>query len=157
MPGRVALMRVDDPGYPHPSSPAAAAVMRGNRGRDTGPEVALRSALHRRGLRFKKHSRPIPDLRSTPDVVFAGARVAVFLDGCFWHRCPEHGNSPRVNSAYWSAKLDGNVARDRCNDAALREAGWEVVRVWEHEDPAAAADRLLQMVSRRVAAPRAVA
>jgi DNA mismatch endonuclease, patch repair protein len=107
--------------------------MRGNRGADTAPEVALRSALHRRGLRFRKNVQAVPGLRCRPDVVFTARRVAVFLDGCYWHRCPEHGVSPRRNAGYWSAKLDRNVARDRRNDEALAAAGWKVVRVWEHE------------------------
>lgn len=116
--------------------------MRANKGRDTGPEVALRSVLHRRGLRFRKHTRPLADLRCEADAVFRRARVAVFVDGCFWHRCPEHGSDPRANSEWWRAKLDGNVERDRRNDRVLAEAGWTVVRVWEHEDPEEAADRV---------------
>lgn len=128
--------------------------MLGNRGRDTRPEVALRSALHRRGLRFRKHARPLPGLRCLPDVVFAPARVAVFVDGCFWHRCPDHGTSPRANAAYWGPKLDRNVARDRLVDGALHAAGWATVRVWEHDDPQSAADRIVALVtSRRPARP----
>lgn len=121
------------PQPPAASSLAARAVMRGNRGVDTTPEVALRSALHRRGLRFRKHVQAVRELRCRPDIVFASRRVAVFVDGCYWHRCPTHGVSPRQNAEYWSAKLDRNVARDRRNDEALAAAGWKVVRVWEHE------------------------
>jgi DNA mismatch endonuclease (patch repair protein) len=111
--------------------------MRGNRGVDTKPEVALRSVLHRAGLRFLKNSRPGSGLPRV-DILLRGPRVAVFVDGCFWHCCPQHGTSPKRNTDYWSAKLDSNVERDRRNDAALIEAGWRVVRVWEHEDPAEA-------------------
>lgn len=127
--------------YPVPSSPAVTVVMRGNRKRDTRPEVAIRSALHRRGLRFRKD---VPlragDLRVRADIVFPRRRLVVFVDGCFWHRCPDHGTSPRANTAYWGPKLDRNVERDRLQEQALRVDGWMVVRVWEHEDPAAVAD-----------------
>jgi len=122
--------------------------MRGNRSAETSPEVALRSELHRRGRRFRKHHQPIPGLRCRADLVFAGARVAVFVDGCFWHRCPEHGTEPRTNSDYWEAKLERNVARDRRNDVALKAAGWSVVRVWEHDSPQRAADIVEAALSR---------
>jgi len=120
--------------------------MQGNRGKDTRPEIALRSALHRRGLRFFKNRRPLPDVRCRADIVFPGARVAVFVDGCFWHRCPVHGVSPTANRAYWHAKLDRNVARDRRNDGVLAEAGWRVVRVWEHDDPHRAAEHIEKLI-----------
>ena len=116
--------------------------MQGNRGHDTRPEVALRSALHRRGLRFFKNRRPVASISCRADIVFPRARLAVFVDGCFWHRCPDHGVMPDKNRDYWQAKLERNVARDRRNDEALEEAGWRVVRVWEHEDVETAADRL---------------
>ena len=80
--------------------------------------------------------------RTRPDIVFTGARVAVFVDGCFWHRCPEHGSSPKTNAGWWRLKLDNNVKRDRTTDAALAEAGWTVIRIWEHEDASTAADRV---------------
>lgn len=123
--------------------------MQGNRGVDTGPELALRSELHRRGLRFRKTTTPIEGVRCRADLVFKRARVAVFVDGCFWHRCPIHGTQPRTNNEYWQAKLDRNVARDRRNDEALMTSGWEVVRVWEHEDVGAAADRVEATVNGR--------
>ena len=142
-----------DHGSVHPappaSSPAVRAVMRGNTSFDTAPERRLRSALHRMGLRFRKNSHPVGTLRCRADVVFRSARVAVFVDGCFWHRCPEHGTSPRSHSAYWEAKLDRNVARDRRQDAALQAAGWQVVRVWEHEVPEVAAERVAAVVRAR--------
>lgn len=126
---------IELPSPPVASSDGVRAVMVGNRGADTRPERALRSALHARGLRFFKNRRPVPGLRCRADIVFPTQRVAVFVDGCFWHRCPTHGVSPRANSEYWRAKLDRNVARDLRNDRALRASGWEVVRVWEHENP----------------------
>jgi len=113
-----------------------------NRGRDTGPELRLRSALHRRGLRFRVNRRVTDSLRGSVDIVFRTARVAVFVDGCFWHKCPSHGTVPKANQDWWTEKLAGNVARDRRTDAALAAEGWTVVRVWEHEDPEAAADRV---------------
>ena len=121
--------------------------MQGNRGLDTRPETALRSSLFRLGLRFRKHYRPT-NARCRVDVAFPTARVAVFVDGCFWHGCPEHGNSPATNQRYWTAKLARNRERDRSNDEALSAAGWTVVRVWEHEDPNVAAERIQQIVRR---------
>lgn len=117
---------------------AVRAIMRGNQ-RDTRPERALRSALHRRGLRFRKNVRPVDGLRCEADVVFPTERVAVFLDGCAWHGCPQHGMRARRNSAYWMAKIAKNVERDKRNNRALTAAGWIVVRGWEHDDPDAIA------------------
>jgi len=107
--------------------------MQGNKGRDTQPEVAVRSALHAMGLRFRKNARPLAGLRCTADVVFPRERVAVFIDGCFWHGCPEHGRVPRTNNAYWREKLARNAQRDERNQRALGEAGWTVLRYWEHQ------------------------
>jgi DNA mismatch endonuclease (patch repair protein) len=122
--------------------------MRRNPRRDTGPEMAVRSELHRRGLRFRKDlPLRVPGRVVRPDVVFTRARLAVFVDGCFWHRCPEHGNVPRANGAYWQPKLERNVARDRAVGAALGEAGWRVLRAWEHEAPAVVADRVLAVLT----------
>jgi DNA mismatch endonuclease, patch repair protein len=127
--------------------------MRAN-ARTTSPEVAVRSALHRRGLRFRKSLRiPIGERWTRPDVAFPRARVAVFVDGCFWHRCPLHGRSPRTNSDYWGPKLDRNVARDRETDLTLAELGWTVVRAWEHEPPEAIAARVADTLAARAATP----
>ncbi len=112
------------------------AIRRAN----TKPETALRSALHRAGLRFRKDLRiDLADVRVRPDIVFTRARLAVFVDGCFWHCCPEHGRQPTVNTGYWSPKLERNVERDRRNTVALEQAGWTVVRIWEHQNIAEAA------------------
>lgn len=116
--------------------------MRGNRSRDTRPEIALRSELHRRGLRFRKHFAPIPGLRFRPDVVFPRQRIAVECLGCFWHRCPQHGKTPATNAKYWHAKLERNVERDHRNAAALKAAGWHLIVVWEHEDSPEAVNRI---------------
>jgi DNA mismatch endonuclease (patch repair protein) len=121
--------------------------MLANRAADTSPEVALRRELHRRGLRFRKQVRPISGLRCTADIAFMRARVAVFVDGCFWHRCPIHATTPRANAEFWQTKFDLNVARDRRNDATLAAAGWSVVRIWEHEAPEAAARRVAKAVA----------
>lgn len=120
--------------YPVPSSAAVTAVMKGNRKVGSKPETQLRSALHRLGYRFRKNfSIHAGELRVKPDIVFPKKRLAVFVDGCFWHRCPIHGTEPSVNTAYWEPKLNRNVARDRRVDLALEAAGWRVVRVWEHQ------------------------
>lgn len=116
--------------------------MQGNRSTNTSHEVALRSELHRRGLRFRKHAAVVPGLRFRPDIVFSRQHLAVECFGCFWHRCPVDGTSPRTNSEYWEAKLNRNVERDRRNAEALAQAGWTLVIVWEHEDPVDAADRI---------------
>lgn len=108
--------------------------MRANRRTDTKPELALRHALHRLGYRYRKDYRLDLDggRRVRPDIAFTARKVAVFVDGCFWHACPEHGSKPRANEWYWGPKLIRNVERDRVNDAALILAGWTVVRLWEH-------------------------
>ena len=119
--------------YPNASDPGRAANMRGNRRTDTKPEIALRSALHAMGYRYRKDFRlDLPLRRVRPDIAFTGRKVAVFVDGCFWHACPEHGSKPKSNEWYWSPKLVKNVERDRAGDEALRQAGWTVVRLWEH-------------------------
>lgn len=123
--------------------------MRANRGRDTVPELTLRSALHRSGLRFRVNCRPLPELRRTADVVFRRARVAVFVDGCFWHACPEHVSWPKANRVWWRSKIEANVRRDRETDRALAEEGWLAIRVWEHEPVAVAASRVRDAVLRR--------
>jgi len=120
--------------------------MRANRRRDTSPELALRSELHARGLRFRVDFPPIRGLRCRADVVFTRMRVAVFVDGCFWHACSEHASWPKANGGWWREKLEGNVRRDRANDYALEAAGWRVLRVWEHEDVASAADAIESLV-----------
>lgn len=122
--------------------------------RDTGPELALRSELHRRGLRFRVDKAPIQGLRSRADVVFGPDKVAVYVDGCFWHSCPEHGSMPKANAAFWKRKLERNQQRDAETDAALRRRGWEVVRVWEHEKVTEAADRVEEVLRARRKRPQ---
>ncbi|MFI6888518.1 very short patch repair endonuclease [Streptosporangium canum] len=128
------------------SSEAVRASMRSNKGRDTKPELALRRAVHALGLRYRVAVRPLTGVRRTADLVFPRLRVAVFLDGCFWHGCPEHHSVAKTNAAYWAEKVRRNRERDAETDLALAEAGWAVIRVWEHEDPVEAAQRVEAVV-----------
>lgn len=113
------------------------------RNRDTGPELALRQLLYRSGVRYRIQYRPSFLSRRTIDIAFPGRRLAVFVDGCFWHGCPLHGTRPKNNGDWWASKLEVNGRRDRDTDQILRTAGWEVLRFWEHEDPAAACELVL--------------
>jgi DNA mismatch endonuclease (patch repair protein) len=115
------------------------------RRRDTAPELLLRSELWRRGLRYRVDHAVIGRRRRV-DIAFVGPRVAVFVDGCFWHSCPEHGTIPKTNQEWWTAKLAANMARDQSTDSQLRDAGWVVVRVWEHDAIYSAADRIEALV-----------
>jgi len=138
---------------PFASSDAVHQKMSTLARRDTAPELALRRALHRRGLRYRVHRRPLPDLARQADIVFTRAKVAVFVDGCFWHGCPEHGRRQHhTNGWYWPKKIEANKNRDRDTDARLVAVGWVPLRVWEHEDPQEAADRVADAVSRYVTA-----
>ena len=117
------------------SSPATRKSMQGNRSRDTKPEMAVRSAVHRRGIRFRVSARPQPELPRTADLVLRKTRIAVFVDGCYWHGCPEHHTQPATNSQYWADKVARNVERDSETTAYLQKTGWAVLRFWEHEGP----------------------
>jgi len=128
---------------------ATRARMSGQRSRDTGIEVALRRELHRLGLRYRVHRRPLRAVRREADVVFGPSKVAVFVDGCFWHGCPEHATWPKRNGEFWRAKIEANRARDANTDVVLAEAGWLSVRVWEHESPDVAAVRVRDAVTSR--------
>lgn len=131
-----------------PSSAHATATMRANRGRDTAPEVSLRAALHRSGARFRKDLRlDLPGGRTRPDIAFTRQRLAVFVDGCYWHGCTEHRSLPRSNPDFWAAKIDATRTRDRRQTAILREAGWKVLRVWEHEPLDEAVRRVLEAIA----------
>jgi DNA mismatch endonuclease, patch repair protein len=121
--------------------------MQATRGRDTAPELALRRELHRRGLRYRVDAPILPGLRRRADLVFRKRRVAVFVDGCFWHGCPEHGTKSRSNVAFWSEKISTNIARDADTNRRLAELGWVVVRIWAHEAPEAAADRIESLLA----------
>lgn len=123
--------------------------MLANRGRDTKPELALRSLLHARGLRYRVDFKPLATLRSRADVVFTKVKVAVYIDGCYWHGCPQHYQPSKTNIGYWGPKIESNRSRDERIDTSLREAGWVVIRVWEHENPLDAANTITRIVARR--------
>ncbi|OQM79194.1 very short patch repair endonuclease [Rhodococcus sp. 66b] len=124
------------------TDPATSARMSAQRRRDTKPEIALRRELHRRGLRYFVDRTPVKGVRRRADLVFPRRKVAVFVDGCFWHSCPQHATFPKNNAQWWTDKLAANVVRDRDTDARLAEQGWTVIRIWEHEDPLVAAERV---------------
>ncbi|RCG31641.1 very short patch repair endonuclease [Sphaerisporangium album] len=128
------------------SSEGVRKSMQANKGRDTKPELALRRAVHALGLRYRVSVRPLPKVRRTADLVFTKAKLAVFLDGCFWHGCPDHHTKSATNSAYWAEKVVRNRERDAETDQKLTEAGWHVIRVWEHENPKDAAGRIADQV-----------
>ena len=123
--------------------------MQSNKGRDTQPELALRSAAHALGLRYRVSVRPLRELRRTADLVFTKARVAVFLDGCFWHGCPDHHTVAATNASFWAEKVESTRSRDRETDRRLADAGWTSIRVWEHEDPVEAAQHIHAVVRGR--------
>ncbi|WP_245878286.1 very short patch repair endonuclease [Streptosporangium subroseum] len=136
--------------YPRASSEGRSRNMRANRRSDTKPEIALRKALHARGYRYRKDFRlDLPGgVRVRPDIVFTARKVAVFVDGCFWHVCPVHGREPTSNEWYWTPKLRRNVERDRTADAALTASGWQVVRLWEHEPLPSAVETVATAIDR---------
>jgi DNA mismatch endonuclease (patch repair protein) len=119
--------------------------MQSNRGRDTAPEIRVRRLLHAAGLRYRIDFSPLGERRRA-DIVFTRRRIAVFIDGCYWHGCPEHATLPRRNADYWLPKLARNTERDRETNEVLTAAGWLVLRYWEHEDPAAVANAIVAVV-----------
>jgi DNA mismatch endonuclease (patch repair protein) len=128
------------------SSPGVRICMQANTGRDTKPELALRRAVHARGLRYYVNRRPIKAVRRTADLVFPRTKVAVFLDGCFWHGCPEHHTVAKTNVDFWAEKVATNRRRDADTDARLRAEGWTIVRVWEHVPTDEAAEQVAEVV-----------
>jgi DNA mismatch endonuclease (patch repair protein) len=134
---------------PKASSAEVQRRMQATRRRDTPGEVALRGALRALGLRYRI-DLALPATRRRADVAFVRAKIAVFVDGCFWHGCPEHGTWPKTNADWWRSKIRGNQLRDRDTDLQLRRAGWTVFRFWEHTDPVTAARRVFKALERRV-------
>lgn len=135
---------------PPASTPGRAANMRAIRRRDTKPERQLSSALHALGYRFRRDFPiVIGNARVRPDIVFTRKRVAIFLDGCFWHGCPEHGHKPSVHQSYWNPKLEKNRARDERNNRLLEQEGWTVLRFWEHEPLAEEVARAQESLGQR--------
>lgn len=133
---------------PIASSEATRRVMQANVGRTTAPEHLLRSALRAAGFRFRIDARPEKDLRCTADIVFPRAKVSVFIDGCFWHGCSKHFAAPKTNSAWWNEKISANRERDAKQARLLRQRGWRVLRVWEHQISPEAVRRVITRVSR---------
>jgi DNA mismatch endonuclease (patch repair protein) len=118
------------------TTPGRSRNMAAIRRKDTQPEVRVRSALHTLGYRFRKdHPIRVGGKTVRPDVAFTRRRVAIFIDGCFWHSCPQHGRTPNANPGYWTPKLQSNAKRDLEQTAALTDLGWKVLRFWEHEEP----------------------
>src|SRR5262245_44863446 len=136
------------PRHPKPSSDAVSQRMARTGQRDTAAELRLRTELHGRGFRYRVDVAPIKGMRRRADVVFPKRRVAVFVDGCFWHGCPEHGTWPKHNSEWWREKIEANIRRDRDTDARLADAAWSVIRVWEHDDARTAAECIADAVRR---------
>lgn len=134
---------------PEASSPQARRRMQATPRRDTPCELAIRSAVHRAGLRFRV-DWPLPGTRRRADLAFVSAKVAIFVDGCFWHGCPEHGTWPKANAAWWREKIEGNRRRDRDTDTILRAQGWKVLRFWEHEESESAASATTRAVRARL-------
>lgn len=134
---------------PKPSSAAVAKRMRNTRQRDTDLEVAIRKDLFRRGYRYRIHPRLPGITRARPDFAFMREKVAVFVDGCFWHMCPKHGTLPEKNAGWWGAKLQENVERDLRHGQTLSAAGWLAVRIWEHEDLLPAVERVIHHLAVR--------
>lgn len=128
------------------TSPTVRAIMRGNTSRDTKPELRIRRLIHAAGLRYRKNFRPLPNNRATADLVFTRVKVAVFVDGCFWHGCPDHYRPATKNAKFWEDKRKETSSRDARINVALKEAGWTVIRVWEHVDPILAAEHIKAIV-----------
>ncbi|WP_086474772.1 very short patch repair endonuclease [Plantibacter elymi (nom. nud.)] len=123
--------------------------MRSNRGRDTKPEIAVRRLVHAQGLRYRVSARPEPDLRRTADLLFTRARVAVFIDGCYWHGCPVHYTAPVANGRFWAEKVARNRERDGETTAVLKSRDWTVLHFWEHESAHLVADEIVATVRNR--------
>ncbi|MYS34595.1 T/G mismatch-specific endonuclease [Streptomyces sp. KhCrAH-43] len=135
-----------------PSSPAVSARMSRQASRDTAPEVAVRKLLHASGYRYRLNERVPHMSRRTIDIAFTRAKVAVFLDGCFWHGCPEHATQPKSNAEWWRQKLDRNMARDAETTEHLMAEGWTVLRFWEHQAPVQVAETVAEVVDREKSA-----
>jgi DNA mismatch endonuclease Vsr len=136
------------PTWSKASSRESRAVMIANRGRDTKPELTFRSLLHAKGLRYRVDASPIKGVRRRADVIFPKDKVAVFVDGCFWHGCPQHLRPAKKNAEFWKAKIEDNRARDAHTNELLRTAGWTAIRFWEHEDAAESAEIVEQTLRR---------
>ena len=134
---------------PTASSNAALKRMQSAKPRDTAPEKAIRSALHGLGLRYTIDTKPVKELNRRADILFRSLKIAVFVDGCFWHGCPIHGTQSKANAEFWLTKINQNQERDAHTNKYLEKAGWKVIRVWEHEDPLVASKKVYDIVRKR--------
>lgn len=130
-----------------PSSLEASRRMAKIRQKGTGAEIALRRELYRRGLRYRVDFEVLKKPRRVADIAFPGRKIAIFVDGCFWHGCPEHATWPKQNSDFWRQKIETNRTRDADTNERLRNIGWTVLRFWEHVPPTEAADSVVQTVA----------
>lgn len=130
-----------------PSSPETSRRMAKVRQKGTGAEVALRRELYRGGLRYRVEFEVLKKPRRVADVAFPGLRIAVFVDGCFWHGCPEHATWPKQNAEFWCQKIEANRLREADTNERLRSIGWTVLRFWEHGPPIKAAETIAQLVA----------
>jgi DNA mismatch endonuclease, patch repair protein len=117
--------------------------------RDTAAELAIRLLLHRKGLRYRVDSKPLKDVNRRADIVFRSAKVAIFVDGCFWHGCPVHGTQAKANAEFWRMKIERNQQRDAETTTQLEKAGWKVIRIWEHENPQEASEKIYNIIVSR--------
>ena len=134
---------------PQPSSEAALRRMQAAKPRDTTPEVAIRSAIYQKGLRFRVDAKPLRELNRRADILFRSVKVAIFIDGCFWHGCPLHGTQAKANAEFWRVKIKQNRERDVDTTQRLKKAGWKVIRIWEHEDSNKASERIYNIIRKR--------
>jgi DNA mismatch endonuclease (patch repair protein) len=132
------------------SSPGVRKSMIGNRSRDTTPELQVRRYLHASGLRYRVHARPIKDWNRRADIVFPAAKIAVFVNGCFWHGCPKHYTEPKTNVKYWAPKIKRNIERDLETFSRLKSDGWMVIQIWEHEDLVKGAEKAVIKIRKRL-------
>lgn len=130
-----------------PSSAQASRRMARVRQKGTAPEVALRQELYRNGLRYRVNFEVLQKPRRVADLAFPGLRIAVFVDGCFWHGCPQHATWPKHNAEFWRQKIEANRQRDADTNARLRDGGWMVLRIWEHESPVDASKPVIRLVA----------
>lgn len=130
-----------------PSLPEVSRRMAKVRQKGTDAEVALRRAMHRIGLRYRIDYEVLRKPRRVADIAFPGRKIAIFVDGCFWHGCPEHATWPKRNADFWRQKIEANRQRDTDTNERLRSIGWTVLRFWSHESPAEAAKAVERMVA----------
>ena len=134
---------------PAPANKRVSEQMRRMPTKNSNPELRLRKALYERGLRYRLHPKGLP---GKPDITFGPSKLAVFVDGCYWHNCPDHGTIPKNNREWWLKKFDQNRNRDLRKDQELREIGWLPLHVWEHEDPTKAAEKIHRLINQRTGA-----